>query len=64
MQVVHSEEDEKFRRFKEFHEVQLYGIQFPQTLMKSLYDKLTGEVFDIGFKVKIMVDQEEEKIDL
>jgi hypothetical protein len=56
--------EEGFKKFMEFHELQLYGIRFPKSLERSLYDKLKGDIFDIGFKVKIMVDQEEHKVDL
>lgn len=59
-----SEEDLAFTKFKNFHALQLYGIQFPPALERKLFDKLKGEIFDIGFKVKIMVDHEEEKVDL
>jgi tubulin--tyrosine ligase-like protein 12 len=58
------QEDEAFKKFMEFHELQLYGIRFPKTLERKLFDKLRQEVFDIGFKVKIMVDQEEDRVDL
>lgn len=56
--------DEEFKKFMDFHELQLYGIQFPKSLERKLYEKLKGEVFDIGFKVKIMVDEEEERSEL
>jgi hypothetical protein len=61
---VQAVSDEDFKKFMEFHELQLYGIQFPKSLERKLYDKLKGEVFDIGFKVKIMVDEEEERSEL
>lgn len=48
--------DEQFKKFMQFHELQLYGIQFPKALERKLFDKLRNEVFDIGTKVKIMVD--------
>lgn len=57
-------EDEGYKQFLAFHEIQLYAIQFPPSLYPSLYEKLKKEIFDIGFKVKIMVDPEEDKIDL
>lgn len=47
-----------------FHGLQLYAIQFPKELEKKLYEKLRQEIFDIGFKVKILVDNEEERVDL
>jgi len=42
----------------------MYAVKFPKQLERSLYDKLKGKVFDIGKKVKIVVDEEEEKIEL
>jgi hypothetical protein len=42
----------------------MYSVQLPQALERKLYEKLKGDVFDIGFKVKMMVDEEEEKMDL
>jgi len=39
-------------------------MQFPRELERKLYEKLKNDTFDIGFKVKLMVDEEEEKIDL
>jgi hypothetical protein len=56
--------DELFKKFMQFHELQLYGIQFPKALERKLFDKLRNEVFDIGSKVKIMVDEEEERTEL
>ena len=56
--------DEQFKKFMQFHELQLYGIQFPKALERKLFDKLRNEVFDIGTKVKIMVDEEEERTEL
>lgn len=57
-------EDEGFKKFMEFHAIQLYAVQFPKGLERKLYEKLKNDTFDIGFKVKMMVDEEEEKIDL
>lgn len=57
-------EDQAFQDFMKFHELQLYGIQFPKSLERSLFEKLKQEAFDIGFKVKIVVDQEEDTVDL
>lgn len=58
-------QDEGFNQFLQFHSIQLYGVQFPRSLERKLYDKLKQEaVFDIGFKVKIMVDNDEEKVEL
>lgn len=59
-----TEEDLAFEKFMQFHELQLYGIQFPKSLERKLFDKLKQEIFDIGFKVKIMVDNEDDRIDL
>ena len=47
-----------------FHGLQLYAIQFPKDLEHKLFAKLKEEIFDIGFKVKIIVDNEEERVDL
>lgn len=39
-------------------------MKFPKELEKKLYEKLTKQVFDIGKKVKIVVDQGQEKVEL
>lgn len=57
-------EQEAFDKFIAFHGLQLYAIQFPKALEKKLYEKLKQEIFDIGFKVKIIVDNEDERVDL
>lgn len=42
----------------------MYSVKFPKELERLLYDKLKARTFDIGKKVKIIVDEEEEKIEL
>ena len=53
-----------FDDFIAFHGIQLYAVKFPRDLERKLYDKLTNVAFDIGNKVKIMVNEEEERIEL
>ena len=59
-----SQDEQDFQNFMKFHEIQMYAVQLPTGLDRKLYEKLKSEVFDIGFKVKIMVDHEEEKLNL
>ena len=58
------EPSDSFDNFLAFHGLQLYAIQFPPSLHQKLYDKLKQEVFDIGFKVKLIVNQQDEHVDL
>ncbi len=53
-----------FEDFINFHGIQLYGVKFPRELEHRLFDKLTAQVFDIGNKVKIIVNEDEEKTEL
>jgi len=53
-----------FEDFIAFHGIQLYAVQFPRELEHRLYDKLMAQIFDIGNKVKIIVNEDEEKIEL
>jgi hypothetical protein len=62
--VTTQEEDAEFKKFMDFHAIQLYAVQFPRELEKKLFEKLKNDTFDIGFKVKMMVDEEEQRIDL
>jgi tubulin--tyrosine ligase-like protein 12 len=56
--------EEEYNKFIEFHKIQLYAVKFPEQLEKSLFEKLTHESFDIGSKVKIIANEEEESIHL
>jgi len=39
-------------------------VQFPKELERNLFNKLRKEVFDMGLKVKIMVNEEEGQTEL
>ena len=55
-------EDQGFQTFSKFHGVQLRALGVPINLHYQVYQKLTSNVFDIGEKVQLVLDQEAEKM--
>lgn len=53
---------EEFKAFSHAHFAQMEAIGFPKNLHSSLYKKLTNEEYDIGTKVKIVIDKDNEKM--
>ena len=48
----------EFEAFKKIHQAQLENIGFPTDLYSRLYLKLKNEEFDIGTKVKLLIDKD------
>jgi hypothetical protein len=59
-----SQSDKDFEDWKNFHQLQLDAIGLPETLHRKLFQKLKFEDFDISQSVKIILDQDEERINL
>jgi hypothetical protein len=59
-----SQSDKDFEDWKNFHQLQLDAIGLPETLQRKLFQKLKFEDFDISQSVKIILDQDEERINL
>jgi len=53
---------EEFKTFTQTHGTQLDTIGLPQHLRSRLFQKLQKEEFDIGNKVKIIIDPEGKKM--
>jgi tubulin--tyrosine ligase-like protein 12 len=53
---------EEFKQFEKTHSPQMEAIGFPLNLHMRLYQKLRNEDFDIGTKVKIIIDKDNEKM--
>lgn len=53
---------EEFKAFSKVHVAQLDAVGFPRALHSRLYQKLKNEEFDIGTKVKLIIDKDSEKI--
>ena len=59
-----SKDDEKWKEFNEFksaHELQLFGMQFPDELTEKLFVKLKYEIFDTDNFFEIMDNQDENR---
>jgi len=51
-----SEQDKEFNEWIEFHEPQLKQSNIPSNLHRRLFTKLKFEDFDLGQKVRIILD--------
>lgn len=51
-----------FDSFKQYHRAQLEASGLPETLHRQLFAKLRFEDFDISKSVKIILDEEEERV--
>ena len=49
---------DEFEAFKKIHQAQLENVGFPKDLYSRLYMKLKNEEFDIGTKVKLLIDKD------
>lgn len=59
-----SQSDKDFEEWKVFHKFQLDAIGLPESLHRKLFQKLKFEDFDINQSVKIILDQDEDRINL
>lgn len=53
---------EEFKSFEKAHRAQMEAIGFPKSLYSRLYQKLKNEEFDVGTKVKIVIDKDADKM--
>ena len=53
---------EEYDAFLKTHKPQLESVDFPKALYTRLYQKLKADTFDIGTKVKIIIDKDNEKM--
>ncbi len=53
---------EEYEKFYEFHEMQLYGMNFPKDLGEKLFYKLKYEVFDSSRFFEIQDNQQESRL--
>jgi len=57
-----TEQDKEYNEWLQFHEPQLKQANIPASLHRRLFTKLKFEDFDLGQKVRIILDKANEKI--
>ena len=60
--MTSTQSDKDFEAFVQFHKGQLEASGLPQQLHRALWQNLKFEDFDISTHVKIILDQDEERV--